>query len=134
MNPKDLRSVLVDAATALDRTGEATWQRASDWIRPGFPPSSGERGGGPGPGQPSEQLTDRRDDQAAGRYFGELVTISDRVAKDLARLSTIQTICNPATNVEPCVACGQPIDTRRNGQKYYATMCRRCGAAKACNR
>lgn len=133
MNPKQLRSVLVEAASDLGRTGEATWQRAADWTKPGFPPSSGERGGGFGAGEPTDRISDRREDAAAARYHQELVVISDRVAKDLARIAIIQMICNPTQIVEPCAVCGDPIDTRPNGQRYYATKCRRCGSHSPSN-
>lgn len=154
MIPREvLTQHLVETLVDLNRNGDLTWGRASDWTSAGNLPSNGTRGGGMAEGaEDDDRHDDRQEDAAAARYHDELDTLTKRIDADCARLRRIIGICAPTPPKQLhnrdllvaqvaadgwCISCWRddqhltPIALRPSGQPYYRDRCRACGEWKA---
>lgn len=161
IEPDRLADRLQDCAVLVRMQGPVTWERCEDWTSARMPrpvealdddQEARER-----EGRSDVDEDDRREDAAAARYHAELAALTKRLDADLARLTRIVSICNPARPkhlsnrdllVAQVAADGWCVSCWRDDQNltpitlmpkrpcdvkpapYYRDLCRACGAWK----
>lgn len=151
IEPERLADRLQDCAVLVRTQGPVTWERVEDWVSARMPrpvePLSDEQEARARDGVSELDEDDRREDAAAARYQAELVALTKRLDADLARITRIIGICNPARPATPanrdlqlaqvaaegwCVSCWRVDQTTTDIAKgRYRDLCRKCGEFKA---